>query len=111
MARHTEGPWQSQHDFDREGQLTIIGAIDGPDGGPSDFHFTTVCVVEEGEEATANARMIAATTDLLDAARKADAVLRTMYPTVISDRDAAKVREAFDGLGAAIAKATGEARS
>lgn len=47
-----------------------------------------------------------AATDLLEAARKADAVLRTMYPTVISDRDAAKVREAFDGLSVAIAKAT-----
>lgn len=44
--------------------------------------------------------------DLLEAAREADAVLRTMYATVISDRDAARVREAFDSLGAAITKAT-----
>lgn len=60
-----------------------------------------------GRANTAEARVA----ELLEAARKADAVLRTMYPTVISDRDAAKVREAFDGLSAAIAKATGEARS
>lgn len=69
MSGITEGPWQSQHDFDRDGQLTIIGAIDGPDGGHNDFHFTTVCVVEEGPEATANVRAIAALPDVLNALR------------------------------------------
>lgn len=70
MAGHTEGPWQSQHDFDRDGELTIIGAIDGPDGGHTDFHYTTVCIVEEGEEATANARLIASLPDLVEALRE-----------------------------------------
>jgi len=69
MSGFTDGPWQSKHDFDRDGQLTIIGAIDGPDGGPNDFYYTTVCIVEEGEQATANARSIAALPDVLDALR------------------------------------------
>lgn len=69
MPPITDGPWQSQHDFDRDGLLTIIGAIDGPDGGHNDFHYTTVCVVEEGEDATSNARAIAVLPEVLDALR------------------------------------------
>lgn len=89
-------------------------------GGPArtlEYNGTTqaTCAVEgiecAGTDVLApvaywNRRAGTAAPDLLEAAREADAVLRTMYATVISDRDAARVREAFDSLGAAITKAT-----
>lgn len=67
---HTEGPWQSQHDFDMEGVCRIIGAIDGPDDGR--FHYRVVCEIDpdgslDAKEQYANARLIAAAPDLYEA--------------------------------------------
>ena len=109
-SKHTAG-WKSGStarayvDF-RAGDghyLTVVGR----GGRPVAFVLGTKGRIwREDPEADANVALVLAAPDLLEAARKADAVLRTMYPTVISDRDAAKVREAFDGLSVAIAKAT-----
>jgi hypothetical protein len=99
-SSYTPGPWEI--DRDRAGSLLgVTPRLRRPGDAPVCF---TPPIVANAE---ADARLIAAAPDLLEAARKADAVLRTMYPTVASDRDAAKVREAFDALSAAIAKATG----
>lgn len=73
-AEHTEGPWQSQHDFDQSGFCTIIGGIDGPDDGQ--WHYTLICEVnEEPDEYRANARLIAAAPELLAALRHVTAAL------------------------------------
>ena len=67
-AKHTPGPWQSQHAFDIDGVLTIIGNVDGPDDGQ--YHYTRVADVADTRydaEMLANARLIAASPDLLDA--------------------------------------------
>lgn len=53
----TPGDWQSQHQNDLDGQLTIIGNVDGPDDGR--FTFTNICDVDEApDECFANARLI-----------------------------------------------------
>lgn len=53
----TPGDWQSQHQNDLDGQLTIIGNVDGPDDGR--FTFTNICDVDETpDECFANARLI-----------------------------------------------------
>lgn len=72
-SNHTEGPWQSQHDFDMEGVCRIIGAIDGPDDGR--FHYRVVCEIDpdgslDAKEQYANARLIAAAPDLYDVCRR-----------------------------------------
>lgn len=107
MAGHTEGPWQSQHDFDRDGELTIIGAIDGPDDGQ--FHYTTVCLVEEGEEATANARAIVALPEVLDALRPFATAIIHLHPALPDDGvtlDGFKISD-VRRAAAALAKAEG----
>ena len=62
-APGTPGPWQSHSDEDH---LTIIGDIDGPmDDGQ--YTYVTVATVEPGDEAHANARLIALAPELLEA--------------------------------------------
>lgn len=51
----TPRPWQikNEHDF------TIIGNIDGPDGGHNDFHYDTICEINtDGVDYDANAELI-----------------------------------------------------
>ena len=70
MSEFTEGPWQSQHDFDMYGVCRIIGAIDGPDDGR--FHYKVVCEIDpdgsmDARTQCANARLIAAAPELYEA--------------------------------------------
>ena len=63
ITQATPGPWQSHSDEDH---LTIIGDIDGPmDDGQ--YTYVTVATVEPGDEAHANARLIALAPELLEA--------------------------------------------
>lgn len=70
-AKHTSGPWQTKHDHDLEGQITIIGNVDGEyhDGVPHcTYDVIAVCQDYFGESvpnAVANARLIAQAPDLL----------------------------------------------
>lgn len=61
-AKHTGGPWQSQHDFDLSGEYTIIGNVDGEIiDGHTHYSYTLICEVydnENREEDAANARLI-----------------------------------------------------
>jgi hypothetical protein len=106
-VKHTAGEWRldprSPGDVETPAGVQIAFGLAASQVG-EEWHIKGPCPPDD--EAAANARLIAAAPDLLEAARKADAVLRTMYPTVASDRDAAKVREAFDAMSAAIIKAT-----
>jgi len=75
----TGGPWQSQHDFDREGEYTIIGNVDGEyiDGYQHNTYTTVAEVYDNGNpgEDRANARLIAAAPDLYEALTAATAML------------------------------------
>lgn len=55
----TSRDWQSKHDFDRDGMLTIVGNVDGEyvDGVP-ECTFDLICEVEDGKDAVANAIFI-----------------------------------------------------
>ena len=68
---HTPGPWQSQHDFDLDGEFTIVGSVDGEAiDGHTHHTYTTVAEVYDNDnlaEDRANARLIAAAPGLLAA--------------------------------------------
>jgi len=105
-AGHTPGPWQQRDDQTPEGWVTIIGNIDGEyiDGKP-ECTYDVICVCEDeyGERlpnVSANARLIAASPDLLTALQMLVADFGD-YPA--SERPCL----AFDKARAAIAKATG----
>ena len=104
---HTEGPWQSQHDFDMEGVCRIIGAIDGPDDGR--FHYRVVCEIDpdgslDAKEQYANARLIAAAPELYEALSGILAMVEDMaaiFPIKLDDEGLS----AMDRARAALAKA------
>lgn len=96
-AQPSAGPWQTKHDFDLEGQLTIIANVDGEyhDGVPHcTYDVIAVCMDEHGESlpnALANARLIAAAREMAsfigmiarmtqDGENLADAIFFTMTP-------------------------------
>ena len=85
---HTPGPWVLEPEETRDGSIYIFS-----DGGA--FNTDSICVVEGGNQATdiANARLIAAAPDLLEALQK---VLRI---------ESAVSESARDVMRAAIAKA------
>lgn len=66
---HTEGPWQSRHDFDMDGFVEIIGGIDGPDDGR--FTYTVVCELNpDAPDFTGNRSLIIAAPKLLKALKE-----------------------------------------
>ena len=74
MSGHTPGPWQQRDDMTSEGWVTIIGNVDGEiDADGCTFHsydVIAVCEDEYGERlpnVSANARLIAAAPELLEA--------------------------------------------
>jgi hypothetical protein len=97
-TKHTPGPWRVDPDHFRDVQTTD-GAIEiclAEGGEPYGKNLFSVPPIEE---AHANARLIAAAPDLLEALK---AILEDMDSEHGTDYDYAKAR-------AAIAKATGEA--
>lgn len=63
-GRHTSGPWQSKHDYTRDGACTIIANVDcdtDASGDTYSYDFICTCEDEFGElagNAEANARLI-----------------------------------------------------
>ena len=63
MGKHSED-WQSQHDMDKDGLLTVIGNIDGPNEGR--YTFDIVCTVDaDNGDWQANLKLILAAPHLL----------------------------------------------
>ena len=88
MSKHTPGPWFSQ--YDDNGFYEI---------GSESVTFTLAFTYGEGDTDEANARLIAAAPDLLEALQDVLLELESIGPM-----------EKIDRARAAIAKATGENR-
>ena len=93
MSKHTPGPWRAekhpQHDHVHCSELWMIIA-----GEPDDCSDAEIAQVI-AYEAEANARLIAAAPDMLEALKEARALLRGC------------IGEAIDRIDAALAKAEG----
>lgn len=104
MSKHTPGPWRIVSGFP-----PIVRG--GEENGVPDLEIAVY-----GLNVKADANLIAAAPDLLEAAEAALAVLRFDTQDVWRDKflavmQAAKAREAYARLLAAIAKARGEAQT
>jgi hypothetical protein len=64
MSKHTPGPWPIKVTGDRKRIRVGVGLVDGPRGYDVAEVYSDDC---DGEEAEANAHLIAAAPDLLDA--------------------------------------------
>jgi hypothetical protein len=97
MGKHTRGPWHVR-DFDGS-----IGSIDAAGDMPVAQAMQTrpIRIEPNQDERRANARLIAAAPDLLEACKVASALLKGLPRSLGYDFDARQ-------LDAAIAKATGE---
>jgi hypothetical protein len=110
----TPGPWQSKHDYTKEGACTIVGNVDGEihsDGTTThSYDFICTCEDEYGEyieRAEANARLIAAAPELYEATQVAMTAIRPLVDQG-EDRIWRAAAKAMDALSAAASKARGE---
>lgn len=108
-SAHTPGPWQIKNDNDPLDRRTIVANVDG-DCREGVWHYTYEVIAiceDEYDDAlpnfAANARLIAAAPDLLDALEKA--AIRFEFIAIGSDVVRAEV--GATEARAAIAKATG----
>lgn len=99
MGKHTPGSWFNRPDHD---PIRIMGASE------VGLSLAFVCGGgdERREEYKANARLIAWSSDLLDASKRVDAEI--MAWRMSGKPDLGKLNEAHGDLISAIAKATGE---
>lgn len=99
-VKHTPGPWLTQWEHDGD------ESIWSRDGG---MHMIATCHAEDDRviPAKANARLIAAAPDLLEAGAKLQAA-RKVQNADPSAANALRVRRASDAFDAAIARARGE---
>jgi len=96
-AEPTPGPWDFSPQTGAEGHC-YQAQVWGPDGD----EVAAVTTTAPRFNATANARLMAAAPDLLEAAKKMRSRLKYADPYVVPD-------DAMEDLKAAIAKAEGEA--
>jgi hypothetical protein len=105
-AEYTPGPWEID-DTAPNSYLRIIGNIDGDaydDGSPRHI-YTHVCDVLDNEQEEANARLIAAAPELLDALEESILAMQKVYD---QSEMAHVVMDELERAKAVIAKARGE---
>lgn len=115
MSKHTPAPWQVMNEYD--GATVVIANVDGEtfSDGTSTFSYDFVCdtLPDDGdgsrsrEIAVANARLIAAAPDMLEALKTAKETIRAWHgPNAwdIYDRVSPEMRV----INEAIAKAEGQ---
>ncbi len=105
MSGHTPGPWRVQN-----GYLTIYALTHGDHGTTRAIAKAVHSDHEHGpavsfDEAEANARLISAAPDLLEAARKARSAIDALMGDTDLDGDESQEFLAMQALSAAIAKA------
>ena len=93
--QHTKGPWQFGSSNDDSVYKRNIGGSDG--------YHVAVASSREDDEVDANARLIAAAPDLLEA-------LQSIVDMDVAYQRGPKVEDAVEVARAAIAKATGETK-
>lgn len=96
-AAHTPGPWTTQA---TEHGITVYSTA-GRD--------VADVLSDGGSEAIADARLIAAAPELLEALRRAEAAIKYAVAAANSEADYVRICEIQDAVSAAIAKATGGA--
>jgi hypothetical protein len=103
--KFTPGPWQTKHDYDREGRTTIIANVDGDthaDGSTTySYDVIATCCDEFGEyleNAEANARLIRGAPRLYAALEGAEEFLS----------ESGFIGSTLDEVRAALAEARGE---
>lgn len=99
-AQHTPGPWDYDQTGDDKRICVGIGLVEGPNGYDVAEVYSDDC---DHDEALANARLIAAAPDLLDAVRELEAILAEGLFNIEPDR----ISRAREAGRAAISKATG----
>lgn len=112
MSKHTPGPWVSARDFDENGRrakvTTIAVCCDFVIGLPAAYEGGNYRDGDPSGDPEADARLIAAAPDLLEALK----ALAGLYPSAeeMNDSDEYSVTEIdwVEIARAAIAKATGE---
>lgn len=96
MSKHTPGPWSAEVDRENDHEINIVS-------GNRPFVATAwPANHQEDKEQEANARLIAAAPELLEALR----IVRDTLPHI--NGNASSVNSLLKLTGAAIAKATGE---
>jgi len=104
MSKHTPGPWTFSTSSDGWSYSIYIAQADGAPYTPnySDVaYITQTCTGERQQVQEANARLIAAAPDMLDALRRA--VLALAFASETS----AAMHDDYEAVSRAIAKATG----
>ncbi|HEY9453453.1 MAG TPA: hypothetical protein VIR82_12320 [Bradyrhizobium sp.] len=96
QAKHTQGPWDFQEEYGDTGQrFTAV----------RDGRYETVCIID-GHENEADARLIAAAPDLLEALKEAESLLEQTLRWRGEGWECSEA-ELLGGIRAAIAKAEG----
>jgi len=100
MSNHTPGPWKSDDGFFVSAGLRGIASIGGTTYGQG--------IDKIRKENIANAHLIAAAPDLLEAAKSATQDLKGLYNSMDGRWGSLDVKAIFEALQTAIAKARGE---
>ena len=103
MSKHTPGPWLIEAQNCHSGDIATVHNTDEKWVTIYAPHWMETGMDEK--EQSANARLIAAAPDLLEALKKISAIENKMYGA-----DWEEIEEARDIADAAIAKATGETK-
>jgi hypothetical protein len=112
VSGHTPGPWELVPESDdHEGSLFVVSEYEVKNGCAS-AHWIAECDLQEDEgQNRANARLIAAAPDLLEAATEMLTELRRLRDSSPAEWDElvdVGLCNAWDGIKAAIAKAEGK---
>ncbi|MEO1503153.1 MAG: hypothetical protein AAFU68_02895 [Pseudomonadota bacterium] len=107
-TKHTRGPWQAiNDDLGGDSDVVFIQAQPSPAMRGFTKRVAFVYGSEVDPQSTANAALIAAAPELLEAAKLARVVLQDAHALTIYGTEDPSVQKAFDAVLAAIAKAEG----
>jgi hypothetical protein len=106
MGKHTPGPWNRY--IGEEGPIAISDSNPQPGKRKAIVRFGVGCI--KGEEAEANAHLIAAAPDMLEELEEADATICSLCKRLNPQHAECESCEEREVRRAAIAKAKGETK-